>query len=93
MSTAFIIQTAAAAIRTCWGVYRRVAVLEVEVDAEGEPVGVAMISERARGVVRIVETWEACNVGKVHRRGGAGRCAYSRALVEAEATLAGLVAS
>jgi hypothetical protein len=40
----------------CWGRYVRVAVLEVEGD-----VSPKMISNRARGVVRIVETWEKRN--------------------------------
>lgn len=70
------VQTAAAAMpHSCWGVYRRVAVLELEDGVESA----AMISPRARGVVRVVATWERRNVGK------AIRSAYARALVEAEA--------
>ena len=88
-NTTHVVLTAAAQMPgSCWGVYRRVAVAEVEIDAEGEPVSPKMISKRARGLVRLVEVWEALNVGKVHRRGGEGRCAYTRALAEAE-TLAG----
>jgi hypothetical protein len=58
----FIIQTAAAHMpSSCkWGPYRRVAVLEVRDGVEW----VAMISDRARGVVRVVATWERCNVGR-----------------------------
>ena len=60
---------------SCRGTYRRVAVLEVEDDCDdSKPL---MISARARGVVRVVETWEGLNVGKTHR------CAFSRALAEA----------
>jgi len=79
--TKFIIKTSAACMPgSCWGQYRRVAVLEVEAGVES----VAMISERARGVVRVVETWERRNVGPIAKRGERGRCAYSRALMEAE---------
>lgn len=67
---------------TCWGRYARVAVLEVEVGTHP-----TMISERARGVVRIVETWEKLNVGTSER------CAYQRALAEAEELAADLNAS
>jgi hypothetical protein len=73
----YIVQTAAAPMpNSCWGVYRRVAVLEVEPGIER----VTMISDRARGVVRVVQTWEALNVGSTER------CAYERAL-RAAATL------
>jgi hypothetical protein len=72
----FIVQTAAACMpSSCWGTYRRVAVLEVE-DGVSQ---VSMISARARGVVRVVETWERRNVGSTER------CAYSRAVAEAHA--------
>ena len=72
--THFIVQTASATMpASCWGKYRRVAVLEVEAGMSRA----SMISERARGVKRIVETWERCNVGSTDR------CAYSRALKEA----------
>jgi hypothetical protein len=37
-----------------------------------------MISERAKGVIRVVQTWENLNVGKTDK------CAYSRALRVAE---------
>lgn len=72
--TKFIVKTAAANMpSSCWGTYRRVAVLEVKSNVKD----VAMISSRARGVVRVVETWEKCNVGKT------ARCAYQRALADA----------
>jgi len=74
--------------RSCWGRYRRVAVVEVDPDALPEgALAPAMISERARGCVRVVETWERLNVGKT------GRCAYARALAEAEALAAELNAT
>lgn len=72
----YIVQTAAACMpNSCWGTYRRVALLEVKDGVES----VAMISSRARGVVRVVQTWERLNVGKTER------CAYERALTEANA--------
>jgi hypothetical protein len=72
----YIIQTAATHMpNSCWGVYRRVAVLEVEPGIER----VAMISDRARGVRSVVQTWEALNVGST------ARCAYARALADARA--------
>lgn len=67
-----VIDSAAKMPVKCWGRYRRVAVIEVE---RGE--WPAMISRRARGVVRIVATWEKCNVGITDR------CAFQRALSEA----------
>ena len=77
----FIIKTSAAAMpESCWGRYRRVAVLEVE---DGAPTP-KMISTRARGVVRIVRVWEDRHVGKT------SRCAYDRALAEAEEMVARL---
>jgi len=71
----FIIQTAAAKMpQSCWGTYKRVAVLEVEDGVET----VAMISSRARGVVEIVQTWEKLNVGST------SQCAFQKALAEAK---------
>lgn len=60
----------------CWGTYRKIAVVELEEGFDGEP---AMISERSRGVKRIVEEWRKLNVGCTPRS------AYKRALAEAEA--------
>ena len=68
---------------SCRGVYRRVAVLEVEQGLEY----VSMISPRARGCARIVETWEKLNVGSTPR------CAYERALAAARALAADLNAA
>jgi hypothetical protein len=71
--TEFVVITAAACMpNSCWGTYRRVAVLEVV-----RGVTPKMISARARGVVRVICTWERRNVGKTDR------CAYSRAVAEA----------
>ena len=77
----YMVMTASAKMpNSCWGVYRRCAVVQVDMDAlpEGRVVP-AMISERARGVVCIVETWESLNCGTTDR------CAYAVALREAEA--------
>lgn len=56
--------------------YRRVAVVEISDDMTREP---AMISERAKGVIRIVQTWERLHAGT---RGG--NTAFDRALRDAE---------
>lgn len=65
-NTRFIVQEAAAAMpSSCWGQYKRVAVLEIEADWPEDTV--SMISERARGVVRVVRTWEKLRVGTTER--------------------------
>lgn len=74
---AFIVKTAADRVPGGWGTYRRVAVLEVEPGVTADDV--AMISPRAKGVIRVVETWNRLNVGKTDR------CAYRRALAAAHA--------
>ena len=72
MST-YIVRTASAKMpASTKGRYSRVAVLEVEDGADPK-----MISERAKGVIRIVRTWERLN------HGTSERCAYHRALDEA----------
>jgi len=77
---AYVVKTACAKMpSSVKGTYRRVAVLEV--DPGTEPI---MISERARGVRRIVHTWDRLNVGTTDR------CAYRVALVEAEKMAADL---
>ena len=77
----YIIKTAAANMpASCWGRYARIAVLEVEAGIQD----VSMISERARGCIQIVKTWEKLNVGSTER------CAFSRAMAEAEALCAEL---
>lgn len=58
--------------------YRRVAVVELKPGQTERP---KMISPRARGIERIVETWERCNVGKHYPHGD---CAASRAVRAAE---------
>ena len=76
----YIVMTASAKMpSSCKGQYRRVAVVEAE-----PGVVPAMISERAKGLVRIVQTWEACSVGKTERS------AFARAKAEADAMAARL---
>lgn len=67
MRTEFVVKVSAACMpSSCWGRYVRVAVLEVEAGARPR-----MISERARGVVRIVRVWSPCHVGKTRRSASA----------------------
>ena len=78
----YIIQCASAQMpSSCWGTYRRIAVLEVEPGLDK----VSMISERARGCIRVVRTWEKLHCGKTERD------AYSRARREAEELIEQLV--
>ena len=72
----FIVQTATAQMpSSCKGTYRRIGVLEVADGVERA----SMISPRAKDVIRVVDTWESLNVGITER------CAYRRALKDAEA--------
>jgi hypothetical protein len=68
---------------SCWGKYKRVAVIELEDDCPADFVP-AMISERSKGVKRIVRTWEKLNVGKTEH------CAFGRAMDEARKLVEGL---
>ena len=71
----FIVMDASAHMpNSCWGRYRRVAVVELEPGFDGYP---KMISNRARGVKRVVSTWERQNVGTT------SRCAFERAYTDA----------
>jgi hypothetical protein len=73
----FIVLHASASMPgSCWGRYRRIAIVEI-VPGGSMP---RMISARARGVVRIVETWEKLHTG---HRAPNGDCAFSRAWKEA----------
>ena len=71
-----VISSTAKMPSSCWGRYRRVGVVELEPGVEGPPT---MLSSRSRQVKRVVETWERLNVGTTER------CAYQRALREADA--------
>jgi len=74
-SVKHIVMTAAAPMpASCWGRYKRVAVVELEAGFDAMP---KMISPRARGINRVVRTWESLNVGSTDR------CAYRVALAEA----------
>ena len=77
----YIVMTAAAKMpASVHAPYRRVAVVAVE----SPNTAPKMISDRARGAVAVVCTWERCNVGK------GVRSAYARALHEANAMAAEL---
>jgi hypothetical protein len=75
MMTHYIVQTASAPAKGGFGRYGRVALIEVELPY----IHVSSISDRARGVVRIVQTWERRHIGTTERS------AFGRALAEAEA--------
>ena len=66
----YIVQTAAARMpASCWGRYRRAAVLEIDLSAlPSGRTAPAMISTRARGVSRVVQTWERLHVGTTDHR-------------------------
>jgi hypothetical protein len=69
----FVVRTSSEHMpRSCWGTYRRIAVIKTR-DGKIPP----MISERARGVIRIVCGWRRLNVG-------GERSAYHRALRDAQ---------
>lgn len=87
-----VVSAAAKMPGSCMGVYRRVAVVEVE--AGTRP---AMISERARGVREVLQTWERRHAGRAwrlaHEWAEVGRrtTAYERALQAATAQVDALV--
>jgi len=64
---------------SCWGKYRKVAVVEVEDGFKGEP---KMISERARGVKRVVKEWRRLNVGATNRSAAAKAMAEAMKLCD-----------
>jgi hypothetical protein len=77
---AIVMEASSTPSANCWGRYKRVAVVIIDTDelrANGRELP-SSISKRSIGVVRIVQTWENCNVGTSER------CAYRRALAEAE---------
>ena len=77
-----IVMTAAANMpSSCRGSYGRVAVVRLEDGFDGIP---KMISDRARGVAEIVETWEKCSIGKTEKS------AFAIAKKEAESMCAEL---
>lgn len=79
MSKVYLIQTSSAHMpNSCWGRYRNVAILEVDSILRRH---VSMISDRARGVVEVYQ-----HLGH-HHVGTTDRCAYAKALAQAESTL------
>lgn len=72
----FIVQSASAKMpSSCKGKYRRIGILLVD---DLHTNGVKMISSRAKGVIKVIATWEKLNCGTT------SRCAFSRAMDEAE---------
>ena len=67
-----VLSSAAKAVKG-YGNYRRVALVELE-SYESAPV---MIAEHARGIVRVIRTWERVAGGLTER------CAYRRAVASA----------
>ena len=75
MRTEFIVISSTAKMPTsCWGRYRRAALIEME-----QGVVPKMISMRARGVVRIVEVREKLHVGETDRS------AFGKAMIALQA--------
>ena len=64
---------------SCKGIYKRIAIVETASAARPK-----MISPHAKGVIRIIQTWENLHVGKTDR------CEFARAMREAEDRLASL---
>jgi hypothetical protein len=77
---AIVMEASTTPSANCWGRYKRVAVVVIDSDVlrDFDRSFPRCISARARGVVRIVRVWERLNVGSTDR------CAYRRALDEAE---------
>lgn len=79
----FQVMTSTAKMPTsCWGRYRNVAIVETV-----DNTYPSMISERARGVIRIVKHYGP------HHVGATDRSAYQRALKEAQEAAAALNAA
>ncbi len=74
----YIVMTASAKMpSSCKGHYRRVGVVEL---APGTTEYPKMMIDRAKGIARIVETWERLNVGKTERSAYAVACREAEAL-------------
>ena len=82
MATEFIVMERTASMpRSCWGTYRRIVVVEV---LQGNVP--KMISPRARGMVRIIRTWDRCSLTR--RRGYATAEAAAKAGSQCAAAVA-----
>ena len=77
MSTWIVMTASAAMPQSCKGTYRRVALVHLTQNYTANNRRPAMISERARGVLQVID------MGK-HWVGKTERCAYARACKEAE---------
>ena len=72
----FIVMSSSAHMpNSCWGIYRNVAIVEIEPGFGERP---SMISDRARGVRRVVRHFGPQNVGKT------SRCAFARTFAAAQ---------
>lgn len=81
----WIVMTSAAKMPTsCWGQYRNVALVHIDQHYTATGKIPAIISERARGVVRLSTMASAVIRLGHHNVGSTERCAYRRAIVLAE---------
>jgi hypothetical protein len=87
MKTAYVIKESAAQMPSSnkFGRYGKIAVMEMECDESGQPRKPAMISERAKGCVRVVEIWDRLSMGT--KRPYGPKSAYARAMAEARAMI------
>ena len=75
----WIVMTSSAKMpANCWGIYRRVALVKLSQEYTARDFEPAMISARARGVLRVIDLGN-------HFVGKTERCAYERALALADA--------
>jgi len=74
----WIVMTSAAAMpRSCWGRYRRVALVRINQEFTAKGLIPKMISTRAKGVL------DVHSLGR-HHAGSTARCALARAVARAE---------
>jgi len=76
----YVVKVSAARMpASCWGRYVRVGVMEMAASAPAP----AMLSARAKGCRRVVETWERLHVGRTSRASDAIAIAEAHALAAA----------
>lgn len=81
----WIVMTSAAKMpQSCRGVYRNVALVHLNQEYTARGLRPAMISERARGIVRLSPMRTAIVHLGHHSVGSSTRCAYELALVDAQ---------
>ncbi len=79
MSMCIVMTSSAKMPNSCWGTYRRVAVVQLNQHYTAHGLRPKMISERAKGVLRVIDLGNH-NVGKTDR------CAWARKMREAQET-------